>query len=79
MATHDLTVRAGWLLWVSAVDPSLHSGQKKAYNQCGTDVCAIFSSARQRQAHATPKILTRFLSDGSEPLSKHLIPGVPEV
>ena len=29
MATRDLSVRAGWLLWVSAVDPSLHSGQKK--------------------------------------------------
>ena len=29
MATRDLSVRAGWLLWVSAVNPSLHSGQKK--------------------------------------------------
>ena len=79
MATRDLTVRAGWLLWVSAVDPSLHSGQKKHTISAAPMFVPISAALVSAMQTYYPQDPDRYESDGSEPLSKDLIPGVLEV
>ena len=74
-------VPAGSSAWVSPVDSSLHSGQKSIQSVRHRCLCQFDQRQAERKHTYYPRarVTTRFSSDGSEPLSKHLIPGVPEV